>query len=54
MESSNSPEYNGYQSMGVIYKNEDPYEDLWPPYCNPSYTMPERIEVKVPHTSIIC
>ena len=43
-----SPEYNGFQSMGMIYKNDDSFEDLWPPYCNPSYTMPERIEVKVP------
>ena len=36
-----------FQSLGLANRNDEFEDDLWPPYCNPSYVMPERIEVKV-------
>eukprot|EP01038_Epipyxis_sp_PR26KG_P004955 gene4955-6928_t len=43
MESADAPELVPESSNSL--KKSD--EELWPPYCNPSYRMPDEIEVKV-------
>lgn len=37
---------NGNNNYIMGFQNENE-EDIWPEYCNPTYSMPEVIEVKV-------
>jgi len=47
MENSESPEVTSPNPLQGKSTADYDGDDLWPPYCNPSYVMPERIEVKV-------
>jgi hypothetical protein len=50
MESPDNPELTrSNENEQKSTKNMDVEKEsgIWPPYCNPSYVMPEQIEVKV-------